>query len=148
MKSCKRCKNMKPLSDFYKHNGMADGHLSFCKDCKKSQVTAHRDINIERIRDYDRRRELDPNRAESKAKYRSRYKKSNKAQISARSKVSHAIRDGLLIKMPCEKCGTIEGVHGHHEDYSKPLDVNWLCVEHHFERHKEINRGNASTVSE
>jgi hypothetical protein len=47
-------------------------------------------------------------------------------------------RDGRLTPQPCERCGR-EDTHGHHEDYSKPLDVNWLCPPCHGERHREIN---------
>ena len=47
----------------------------------------------------------------------------------ARTKVGNAIRDGRLIRKPCEVCG--QKAHAHHEDYSKPLDVRWFCPLHH-----------------
>lgn len=57
----------------------------------------------------------------------------------AGGKLRHAVRTGKIKKQPCERCGITVRVQGHHEDYSKPLDVMWLCVKHHHERHKEIN---------
>ena len=42
-----------------------------------------------------------------------------------------------LEKQPCQECNTFP-VHAHHEDYSKPLDVLWLCPEHHNKRHQTI----------
>ncbi len=44
-----------------------------------------------------------------------------------------------IIPQPCERCGSPK-VHGHHEDYSKPLEVMWLCTKHHGERHRELRR--------
>jgi DNA-binding transcriptional regulator YiaG len=49
--------------------------------------------------------------------------------------VSKAIREKRLVRMGCEVCGSIKGIHGHHEDYSKPLEVNWLCKKHHSSLH-------------
>lgn len=34
---------------------------------------------------------------------------------------------------PCEVCSTKENVHKHHDDYSKPLEVRFLCDVHHGE---------------
>lgn len=59
----------------------------------------------------------------------------NKKQISARNKVNNAIRLGKLVKQPCEVCGSLSA-EAHHCDYNKPLDVNWLCKEHHMEWHE------------
>lgn len=51
-------------------------------------------------------------------------------KYQARQEVLKAIRKGSLIKQPCEICG-IKKVEAHHDDYSKPLKVKWLCNKHH-----------------
>lgn len=56
----------------------------------------------------------------------------------ARRIIEWEIKKGTVQKQPCEKCGLLNNVHAHHEDYSKPLEVVWLCVKHHQERHKEL----------
>jgi len=55
----------------------------------------------------------------------------------ARARVRYAVKTGRLIPQPCEVCGVEpyrnerRYVQAHHEDYSKPLDVRWLCPRHH-----------------
>ena len=49
--------------------------------------------------------------------------------------VAKAIKDGELTPQSCEVCGA-QKTQAHHEDYSKPFDVNWLCTKHHGERHR------------
>lgn len=56
-------------------------------------------------------------------------------KIKAKNMVLCALKSGKLSKNPCEVCGETE-VHGHHDDYSKPLIVRWLCRKHHLEYHK------------
>lgn len=53
---------------------------------------------------------------------------------AARIKLRKAISLGEIKRQPCEVCGEIK-THGHHEDYSKPFDVKWLCPKHHSEVH-------------
>lgn len=48
--------------------------------------------------------------------------------------VRRAIRKGLLVRLACESCGDPK-THAHHEDYSKPLDVQWLCRDCHETAH-------------
>lgn len=55
-------------------------------------------------------------------------------RIHARTVVYRAKKNGTLINKPCVICGDINVV-AHHEDYSKPLDVIWLCRKHHSELH-------------
>jgi hypothetical protein len=57
-------------------------------------------------------------------------------KFKARSIVGAAIRLGKITREPCSICG--EKAEAHHEDYSKPLEVIWLCRKHHFELHKKV----------
>lgn len=46
-----------------------------------------------------------------------------------RSTLNHALRDGLITKGKCEIC--FRDAQAHHDDYTKPFDVKWLCFYHH-----------------
>jgi hypothetical protein len=59
----------------------------------------------------------------------------NKPKLQARSLVRRAILDGRLIRQPCGNCGESRS-HAHHHDYSKPLDVQWLCSPCHGLQHR------------
>jgi len=58
-------------------------------------------------------------------------------RVKARELVGAAIRSGKIKRLPCIVCGSCDS-HAHHEDYSRPYDVIWLCRKHHNEEH---NRG-------
>ena len=54
----------------------------------------------------------------------------------ARRAVQTAVEAGILAKPACcswpgDCSATAGSIQGHHEDYSKPLDVHWLCQIHH-----------------
>jgi hypothetical protein len=53
----------------------------------------------------------------------------------ARRAVLTALAAGTLERQPCEVCGFLL-TEAHHLDYTKPLDVKWLCTEHHGEMHR------------
>ncbi len=49
-----------------------------------------------------------------------------------------AVQSGQLVRPPtCSKCPATD-VQAHHEDYSRPLDVVWLCSKCHRHRHVEM----------
>lgn len=58
----------------------------------------------------------------------------NNIKVNARNILNNAIKKGLVKRLPCIKCGNIKS-QGHHEDYSKPLDVVWFCSLHHIHYH-------------
>lgn len=137
-KKCFKCKTVKPLTEFYTHSKMADGHLNKCKECTKNDVAQHRSENIEKIRAYDRERGKHPERAKAAAQISSAWRKADIRRGRAHRAVTNAVRSGKLVRQPCERCGEIKSL-AHHEDYDKPLEVVWLCQPCHKQRHKEIN---------
>lgn len=151
MKKCNRCSVDKPLAEFYKHPKMADGHLGCCKDCHRAAVRVRYldKITDEQWREgelYRHRVKSQKARDEGRASDAEIIRKSkrdwylrNREKKNANTQVRRAIISGLLVRQPCEVCGNPDS-QGHHEDYSKPLDVRWLCVRHHMDRHLEINR--------
>lgn len=50
-------------------------------------------------------------------------------------KTYRALEKGEIKKTPCEICGK-KKVEMHHSDYNKPLEVRWLCREHHMRWHE------------
>lgn len=128
-KECFKCHRTLPLGDFYAHKQMADGHLGKCKKCTRVDVKEHREKNIEKIREYDR------NRGNRQGyEYVREYRKQNHDKYKAHMAVRDGIRSGFLIRGVCEVCGSIN-THGHHDDYTKPLSVRWLCPPHHQQVH-------------
>lgn len=55
------------------------------------------------------------------------------------NKVAKAIKGGVLTRLPCEVCAAGKA-DAHHDDYSKPLDVRWLCRSHHQQHHRDERR--------
>lgn len=66
-----------------------------------------------------------------------RWRENHPDKFNAQKQLQHAVATNRLVRGKCEVCGSGKA-HGHHEDYSKPLDVIWLCAKHHAERHLEI----------
>lgn len=136
-KVCFKCKRNLPISEFYKHPGMADGHLGKCKDCAKRDTKMRYAVDFEKIRAYEKARFQ---RAERKANiriYRRARRLRSPEKDAARAAVSRAVKSGLLKREPCEVCGN-EKAQAHHKDHSKPLDVQWLCFKHHRQIHGQL----------
>ena len=66
--------------------------------------------------------------------------------------LASAIRRGLIERQPCEVCGAVHGqagavIHGHHDDYQKPMAVQWLCHLHHRQVHAVLRALKGSVAS-
>ena len=134
-KQCFKCGETKSQDQFYAHPKMGDGLLGKCKDCTKRDVRRHRIEHPEKVRAYDRERAKRPERlAGSLARLRiERERHPNRDR--ARRAVARALRSGKLSKSKCAFCGSGERLEAHHHDYSKPLDVTWLCSGCHARFH-------------
>lgn len=137
MKTCFKCGEAKPLSEFYKHPAMADGHLGKCKTCAKRDVIANRLKNVDYYRAYDLERAKIPERAAAAAEISNAWRKSDKRIDRCHNAVTRAVRSGRLERKPCERCSSERSL-AHHESYDRPLSVTWLCQPCHKQRHKEM----------
>lgn len=129
VKKCFKCDAELPIANFYKHPQMGDGYLGKCKACTRYDVRKNREARRDYYNAYDRERSKDPERIAAIAASRAPHKR--RATVA----VHNAIKRGKMQKKPCEVCGA-EKVEAHHDDYSKPLDVMWLCRKHHATLHR------------
>jgi hypothetical protein len=60
------------------------------------------------------------------------YRQRNPEKIKTRKLVYQSIKVGRIKRLPCEVCGKVKS-EAHHEDYSKPFQIIWLCKKHHSE---------------
>lgn len=133
LKKCFKCHCEKPFEAFYKHAAMGDGRLGKCKDCTKADVKQHRQENLERVRAYDRMRASMPHRVAKAKQVFANWKLAHPERRAAQVALGNAVRAGKVAKQPCWVCG-LKAV-AHHPDYSRPLDVVWLCQPHHQQAH-------------
>ena len=102
-KTCFKCNEERPLSEFYKHKMMADGHLNKCKACAKQDARSHREQNLERVQDYDRARGMLPHRVKARAEYAK-----TDAYKASQSKANAKYRDNnkdkrRTVKLACQR---------------------------------------------
>jgi len=129
---------------------MGDGHLGKCKTCTKhdsaERIAFKSSTDVEWVLKERERGRLKSARARrngqtlvtiegkrlQELKYRARYPE----KYAAHKLTGNAIRDGRLIRKPCELCN--KKAQAHHDDYSKPLKVRWFCPKHHMEHHRMV----------
>jgi hypothetical protein len=149
-KQCFTCRETKPISDFYTHPAMADGHLGKCKTCTKRDVSERSGrlgnnpvwLAKERHRcriKQARYRRLGVAILPSK-ETRQKWEQKNGHKRKAEQMATYAQKRGVIKKPDaCQRCGaTGVELEKHHPDYSKPLEVQWLCtICHGKTRHKD-----------
>lgn len=154
-KQCKSCKTVKDLSEFYSQKNKSDGLMGKCKECCKRDNKKNREEKIDYYRNYDKERGSSPSRVLSRKEYSDKmkrenpekwkkmrkestrkYRKKNPEKQRATRILNYHIQVGNMVKEFCEICGNPKS-EAHHDDYSKPLEVRWLCDFHHKELHKK-----------
>ncbi len=84
------------------------------------------------------RKRMSPEALPQRRARRTRLRAAHLTKFRARQTLKHAVRTGRVAREPCQVCGAANS-EGHHDDYSKPLEVKWLCRKHHveLERHDQ-----------
>jgi len=155
LKTCPTCEESKPDTEFY-------ARVRHCKTCWKARVLArkqaegyagekaHRERYADHYRAYEKARAMNPDRVAARAAYEKTpagtaarnkatrmWKQKNPDKRNAETALGNAIRDGRIVKpSTCERCGNGGRLDGHHADYTKPLDVEWLCRLCHKAEHR------------
>lgn len=135
---------------------MGDGHLGKCKECSKKDITENRNKKIDYYREFDRMRADIPKRVAARREYAEKIKTDDAMKIKkaiaiskhrnkfpekykSHSKVEYNIKNKKIEKPEsCSICGNKTNLDGHHPDYSKPLEVIWVCRSCHAKVHKEL----------
>lgn len=95
--------------------------------------------NKDRIKEYNKkstRKRVDSGKINN---HRTKLKENNPEKLIAKDAANNAVKRGSLKrKLNCEICNKDGLIHKHHDDYSKPLEVRWLCPQCHKDVHKGI----------
>lgn len=91
---------------------------------------------------YMRNREEIREKRNEAARLASRKTDRTTLQYKCRQKLRYAVRSGKVFKPnTCSRCNKFfenkAKIHGHHHDYNKPFDVEWLCAYCHGRHHSE-----------
>lgn len=167
IKQCTKCKKELPLECFYKRTGNGNLR-SACKECtnkiarrsyplfrekrneamrghykenkRQYQISHAKYRRSERGKEISRdaqRRFLKTKKGkESSGKSQKKWGKRNLEKRRAHWAVKAALKAGKMKRERCSICGV--KAEAHHEDYNKPFNIIWLCVDHHKERHRIV----------
>lgn len=131
-KVCNKCKINQHKSFFFKNKRIKDGLRSLCKECE-----------IESIKKWRKTLDGKLSRKKEHQKYALKRNPYEDYKIVTVRLVNCAIAAGLIKKeYVCSVCkiDTIaenKKIHGHHEDYLKPLSVTWVCAKCHVAIHRK-----------
>lgn len=156
--TCIKCLEDKPLGEFNKHRTNKTCRSHSCKVCTGLYNSAYKKQNRSKINEQlrnklatdpefktsytDRRKKRDTRRSARAREYKYdkvaellRYHKKEPRRVAS-AMVRDAVKSGKLTKpRMCSQCSTEGTLHGHHTDYTKPLDVVWLCQSCHLAAH-------------
>lgn len=137
MKQCLKCKVEKESSKFSKCLLRKDGLQDQCKECRQEYQRKYRQTKEgkEIFQKYGK----SIKGREALKRHEHKQHKPYPEKLKAHRTLNNAIRDGKITRPSiCEVCFEEGLIDGHHEDYSKPFDVDWLCKKCHKELHRKV----------
>jgi ribosomal protein S27AE len=153
-KRCARCGLTKSSSEFHRNSARYDGLSVYCGACMNERTREYAAAHPEKVKEREKRHKTrNPGAAaERQRRHRRLFPAEGTQQsllertlhpdrVRARKSVHYALKVGKLTRPDsCESCGRSANLTGHHHDYSKPLDVRWLCSSCHKKIHLEDKR--------
>jgi hypothetical protein len=106
----------------YNRKYRLEHHTEFRRKRRESDAKVQDRIRQQRRANYAR------HAADYRAE-RAAYRRKFPEKARARALVRYHVLKGKIQRKPCEQCGL--PAQAHHDDYSRPLDVRWLCPSHH-----------------
>lgn len=150
MRACRTCGKQKPLAQFpsYVVRGKR-GRRRVCKTCWNAQWSPIVQQHNARYYHENRAGYRDRQKARTAVRHLAEhglhairnalYSHRHPDREKAKQAVAVAVRSGRLSRLPCQVCGATRA-QAHHDDYTRRLDVIWLCATHHGEMHRLLNR--------
>ena len=122
-KLCRCCQEVKDVSEFYNDSGRRDGKTWACKSCNKEKMREWRATKRGKEMHLDQQR---------------RYRNKNRVKKRVHDKTLYEIERGRLLRpSKCSVCNIHCTPIAHHDDYTKPLEVTWLCTQCHSNVHRK-----------
>lgn len=139
-KVCSECGQEKPLSEFNKRRSNPDGLQNRCRDCFSRYNKARYCADPQRFKDGVRKYREE--NLENVFATRMEMCETNPCEKNAREAVNLAVKLGYIERPDhCFGCGKRDSesrVTAHHHDYTKPLEIIWVCSTCH--RQLDANR--------
>ena len=132
-RECSKCGLMFPADHFPKTNNL-------CRSCRYKTRLALLERSSEaraaaRMASRKWHKNHDHARKTQSPQHYGRYPERDRA----RNQFNNAVKKGTIRRpSACSACGAEGRIHGHHSDYSKPFDVEWLCTVCHGLRHRIV----------
>jgi hypothetical protein len=136
-KRCRTCKTELPLLAFARHNGSQDGYRQHCRECLRTgrrQPTRETEEQRTQRKRRQSRKKWQRSHLEALARHQARFPKA----AAATRAVQAGIKAGRIT--PAKECQAIDctvsgRLEAHHNDYTRPLEVLFVCPAHHRRGH-------------
>jgi len=138
--TCARCKKV-----FWEDEMASNGKRKpvYCRPCVAEIMRDWRNNNRKRNLENERAwRRNHPNKCNERNR---EWKLLEPEKVKAINDLNNAVVAGRITRLPCEMCGAFP-TDAHHDDYSKPLEVRWLCHSCHQRLHQERREQSASPI--